>query len=69
MNSILLTCLIIMAVIVVGYLIYMVIGMFLFNQASKQHGVQRTIIEISPRNKKKSKARKRNRRKWRGLIN
>lgn len=62
MNSIVLTCLGIVAVIVVGYLIYMAVGMILFNRAAKQHGVERTIIEIGPKKKQKRKAKKKRKR-------
>ena len=58
MNSFLLTCLTIIAVIVVAYLIYMAIGMFLFKRAAKKHGVERTIVEIRPMKKKKRKSKK-----------
>lgn len=59
MKSILLTCLIIVVVLIVAYLIYMAIGMFLFNLAAKQHGVERTIIKIQPANKKNHKSKRR----------
>jgi threonine/homoserine/homoserine lactone efflux protein len=58
MNSVLLTCLTIVAVIGVAYLIYMAIGMFLFNRAAKRQGVRRTIIEIRSTKKKKGKPKK-----------
>lgn len=58
MNTILLTCLIIVAVIVVAYLIYMAVGMLLFSLGTKKDDAERIIIEIRPTKKKKRSPKK-----------
>ena len=40
----------------------MAVGMILFNRAAQQHGVERTIIEIGQKGKRKRKAKKKRKR-------
>ena len=42
--------------IVLAYIIYMAIGIFIFNRAAKKNGFQRTIIQINQREGKKLKS-------------